>query len=51
MPALVAAKSREAAREHAAREKLAELPLDEGGQALAAAAQSRLLEEGFEVFA
>jgi len=51
VPALVAAKSREAAREHAAREKLAQLPLDEGGQPLAAAAGSPLLEEALEVLA
>jgi hypothetical protein len=51
MPALVAAEAREAACEDAARKKLAELPLDEGGQALTSAAGSRLLEEGLEVLA
>ena len=45
----VAAESGEAACHHAAREKLAELPFDEGGQSLAGAAGSPLLEEALEV--
>jgi len=47
----IAAKSGEATREHSAGEKLAQLPLDEGGQALAVAAGSPGLEEAPEVLA
>ena len=48
----VAAESGEATGHYAAGEKLAKLPLDEGGQTLArAAAFSRFLEERLEVFA
>ncbi len=52
MSAPVAAESGEATGHYAAGEKLAKLPLDEGGQTLArAAAFSRFLEERLEVFA
>jgi hypothetical protein len=51
VPAAVAAESGEAARHGAAGEKLPKLPLDEGGQALAAVACPRLLEEGLELLA
>jgi hypothetical protein len=51
LPAAVAAESGEAARHDAAGEKLPKLPLDEGGQALAAAARPRLLEEALKLLA
>src|SRR5207249_3386376 len=47
----VAAESGEATCHDATGEKLAKLPLDEGGQALAVAAGPRFLEEGLEVLA
>ena len=44
-------KPREAMAQHAAREELAELLLDEAGQAVSVAAVRDCPEEGFEVFA
>src|SRR5262249_39007716 len=50
-PALVAAETGETACEDAARKKVAKLPLNGHGQAIAGVARPRLLEEGLEVLA